>query len=363
MSDSRRRYRAIKSGLMQLYPGRLTGRMLQRLDVLALFISGIVGSGSTQLRQVAKKAPTTAKVESRIKQLSRWYQQEENSHAMYYLPFVEQLLAHLDNVTVVISIDGSEVGRGCLVLMVSLIYHQRAIPLVWTVVARPKGHLSAQEHIALLTQLQNLLAAERQVILLGDGEFDSIELQRYLTQQGWHYVCRTAKDTWVCSQEEWSQLERWAWPDLCLGLEQVQFTEQAYGPVTVVIWWDKVYQSPIFLVSNLDLPDEICYWYRKRMRIETFFSDQKSRGFALDKSHVAEPNRLARILIAACLAYLWMIYLGAFVRQHGFVSIIHRTDRCDLSLFQLGRDWLDHCLNQALPIPFDYRLPKSFLFT
>ena len=362
MSDSRRRYRAIKAGLLQLYPQRLTGRMVQRMEVLALFISGIVGSGSTQLRQVAKKAPTPAKVESRIKQLSRWYQQEENSHAVHYLPFIEQLLSHLGEVSLVVSMDGSGVGRGCMVMMVSLIYQRRAIPLIWTVVARPKGHLSAHEHLVLLDQLRSLVPVGQPLILLGDGEFDSIELQRYVTHQGWHYVCRTAKDTWICCDDEWSQLDIWAWPDLCLGLENSRFTEQAYGPVMVVVWWDKAYQTPIFLVSNLTLVDEICYWYRKRMRIETFFSDQKSRGFALDKSHVAEPDRLARILLAACLAYIWMIYLATFAHQHGLVSILHRPDRCDLSLFQLGLDLLDHCLNEHLPIPFDFRLPKSFLF-
>jgi hypothetical protein len=40
--------------------------------------------------------------------------------------------------------------------------------------------------------------------------------------------------------------------------------------------------------------------------IETFFSDQKSRGFHLHKSHIADATRLARLLIAACLAYIWM---------------------------------------------------------
>jgi hypothetical protein len=362
MSDNRRRYRAIKSGLLQLYPKQLSGRMVQHLNVLALFISGIVGSGSTHGRQVAKKAPTGAKVESRIKQLSRWWQDEQNSYDLYYLPFVEQVLAHLGKWTLVISIDGSEVGRGCMTLMVSLIYQRRAIPLVWLVVARPKGHLTAQEHIALLRRLQALLPAGADVIVLGDGEFDSIELQGYLTQQGWHYVCRTAKDTWICSEGEWVQLDDCALPDLCLGLETVAFTEQAYAPVTVVIWWDKAYQAPIFLVSNLSLTDEICYWYRKRMRIETFFSDQKSRGFQLDKSHVADPDRLARILIAACLAYIWIIYLGAFALQQGYVALIHRTDRCDLSLFQLGLDFLDHCLNELRPIPVDLTLPVILLF-
>ena len=58
--------------------------------------------------------------------------------------------------------------------------------------------------------------------------------------------------------------------------------------------------------------EEACLWYRKRMRIETFFSDQKSRGFHLHKSRIRDPQRLARLMIAACFAYIWIIYLGTF---------------------------------------------------
>jgi hypothetical protein len=36
--------------------------------------------------------------------------------------------------------------------------------------------------------------------------------------------------------------------------------------------------------------------------------------------------------------------------QEGWVSIIHRGDRCDLSLFQLGLRLLDHFLNENFPI-------------
>jgi hypothetical protein len=35
----------------------------------------------------------------------------------------------------------------------------------------------------------------------------------------------------------------------------------------------------------------------------------------------------------------------------GWVAVIHRTDRCDLSLFQLGLRLLEHFLNQGIPIP------------
>jgi hypothetical protein len=45
--------------------------------------------------------------------------------------------------------------------------------------------------------------------------------------------------------------------------------------------------------------------YPQCAHIETFFSDQKTRGFQLHKSHHSAPARLARLLIAACPAYLW----------------------------------------------------------
>jgi hypothetical protein len=73
--------------------------------------------------------------------------------------------------------------------------------------------------------------------------------------------------------------------------------------------------------------------YSKRYRIETFFSDQKTRGFHLDKSHIDDPKRLSRLMIAACLAYIWIVFLGTLAILEGWVPVIHRTDRCDLSLF------------------------------
>jgi hypothetical protein len=39
-----------------------------------------------------------------------------------------------------------------------------------------------------------------------------------------------------------------------------------------------------------------------------------------------------------------------------WVKIIHRTDRCDWSLFRLGLALLDHFLNESLPIPVSFSL-------
>ena len=137
----------------------------------------------------------------------------------------------------------------------------------------------------------------------------------------------------------------------------MHMTGHAYGPVRVLGWWARGHAEPIYLVTNLELAAEACWWYRKRFTIETFFSDQKSRGFHLHQSHLSDPARLMRLLLAACLAYLWIIYLGVVAQRDGWMRVIHRTDRCDLSLFQLGLALLDHLLNEGLPIPVAFHPP------
>lgn len=60
--------------------------------------------------------------------------------------------------------------------------------------------------------------------------------------------------------------------------------------------------------------------------------------------------------MAACLAYIWIVYLGAVCEKDGWIRLIHRGERCDLSLFQLGLRLLDHLLNAGLAIPVAFHI-------
>ena len=115
--------------------------------------------------------------------------------------------------------------------------------------------------------------------------------------------------------------------------------------------WEKGHAEPIYLVTNLHEVEAAVRYYQQRFRIETFFSDQKSRGFQLHKSHLSSPERLARLLLATALAYLWIIYLGAQARRAGSAAWLDHPNRADLSLFQLGLSLLAWCLDEDRPIP------------
>ena len=362
MSDSRRVHRAIKKAILQLYPTKPQGHLARHLATLTYLVSGIVLGKSCQLPKIASKVPGDVHPDSRTKQLSRWINNEAIAFDLYFLPFVEPLLRNLAATRpLVLVMDGSTVARGCVTLMVSLLYAGRALPIAWLVIAGVKGHFPAETHVTLLREVKTRVPDSATVVLLGDGEFDSPELQAEADGYGWDYVCRTAKNIQINVNDAGLSLED-------LGVTRgsrvfrkgVLFTKAAYGPVMVIAWWGRDYTEPIYLVSNLTNVQAACDWYRKRAQIETFFSDQKSRGFQLDRSHVSDPARVTRLMVAACLAYLWVIYLGTFAHDEGWVSYIHRRHRCDLSLFQLGLRLLDYFLNHEHPIPSSFNLaPKS----
>src|SRR5262249_21387351 len=143
-------------------------------------------------------------------------------------------------------------GRGCLVLMASVVYHGRAIPLAWTVVKGKKGHLPQAEHGALLTQLQTLIPTIAQVMVLGDGEFDGIELQARLRTAHWQYVCRTATNITFAAHDRVFAVG--ALPlkrGEAVALDNVRMTVERYGPVLLLGLWDEAHVAPLYLVTSL----------------------------------------------------------------------------------------------------------------
>src|SRR5437764_1590380 len=171
MSDNLRRYRAIRDALTQCYPGQPSGTVARHLITLAGLISGIVASKRTQLPHIAAKVPDGTKPESRVKRFARWVDNTTVTEEVYFLPYATLLLAQLAIQTLVLILDGSVVGRGCVALMLHVVYKGRALPLAWRVCQGPKGHFPEDLHIALVELVSGLIPEGAQVVLLGDGEF------------------------------------------------------------------------------------------------------------------------------------------------------------------------------------------------
>jgi len=317
---------------------------------LAKMIAGIVIGRNAQLSALSADIPGDAKDKSIEMQLRRWVKDDRLDADTVYMPFARQILEALASLPLILVMDGSQAGRGCMVLMVGVLYKKRALPIAWVTYKGKKGHTTAQRHIQALGKVIPLLPPESEVILLGDAEYDTTEMIVWVQENtSWSYVLRTAPQIHVCEDQNGQPIGKYSLAKGQVFLRsQVGFTQQATVSLNLVGWWGSRHKEPIYLVTNLNNAYQTCRYYRRRFQIETFFSDQKSRGFHIHKSHLSDPVRLSRMMIAACLAYVWMICQGLWVIASNNTGLIDRTDRIDKSLFRLGLDWIKFALKRNL---------------
>jgi hypothetical protein len=362
MNDALRLHRGIKDQLHQLYPEKPKGRLAQTLETLAWMIAGIVKSGQCQLPALADHAPYRRR-ESFVKRFSRFLRNERIDRRCEYAAFAKLLLRALAKrrKRLHLVIDGSAVGKGCRTLMISVLYQHRALPLTYLTEVGEKGHFSEAMHLELLERIRGIIPLEASIVFLGDGEFDGTTLMARLEAWGWEFVCRTARNARLTAEGETFAFHEIApLKGETASVPDALFTEVGYGPVQAVAAHREDCREPIYLITNLELAEEAVRTYEWRFGIETLFSDQKSRGFHLHKSHLSDPDRLSRLMIAACLAYLWLVFLGQTAKTQGWIAVLHRKKRCDLSLFRLGCVFLRFLSVRSLDIPVDFLAPPIY---
>ena len=334
---------------------------LNHILILAMMITGILMGKKAQLSEMSLYVPTKAKPSSIAKRFQRFVKNDAFKVEDAYLPFAQAILDRLSHNTIYLALDASQVGRGCMVLMVAVIYKKRAIPLAWLVYEGKKGHTTADRHIEALKKVQPLISDEMDIVLLGDAEYDTVAMLSWIkANTNWDIAIRTDPRTQLTKNgKQFPARHLLFGQDSRSITSQVLFTAKKFGPVQVVAWWEKPHKKPIYLVSTLHGVNEICRAYSKRFKLETLFSDQKSRGFHIEKSHLSDPDRLARLLCAVAMAYIWMIYQGAAVlADNTRRSLIDRPNRQDKSLFRLGFDWLKVALTRGLDFNVVFRPPN-----
>jgi hypothetical protein len=53
---------------------------------------------------------------------------------------------------------------------------------------------------------------------------------------------------------------------------------------------------------------------------------------------------------------MWIVSLGALWVKEGLVRVMHRRDRCDFSVFQLGLRMLEHLLHEDSSVPVAFHI-------
>lgn len=230
----------------------------------------------------------------------------------------------------------------------------RAVPLVWHTY-RPDTLPMPQDALVL-----DLL--KRTVAALPEGARPTLMADRglcwpvildFCVEHGWRFLLRAQGQTKVKLGDgaELTLAELTPEPGRTWCGEAEVFKKAGWRRVNVVARWSPCRSERWLLVTDLPADLRRCRQYRKRMRQEQSFRDEKSHGFRWNDSRIRDPAHAQRLLLVMALAMTWLICLGLRVIRRGQRRQLERPDRRSLSLFRLGLRFVQGRLQLKRPPP------------
>jgi DDE family transposase len=337
----------------------LTTARASQIETLSLVVVAISQSVSAQLGKIARALPLDTTQAAKEQRIRRLLDNERLTQADHYQPLAKAALHGLKGQRVQLLIDRVLVQDHHNILVVSIAFRRRSLPLSWLALDH-RGQSGLADQQTVLTQVLALLPERVRVSIHGDSEFRSQELFRWLRELGHDVLLGIPGRTLVAltPEGEASALESWLpTRDSVAYLNGVYLTEQRQGPVNVLAWWERDDQDKLIVhavMTNLPANWQTCLRGRRRMWIETVFRDWQSGGFQVDKSGISDRERFERLLLPLVIAYLWLVALGRWVVKRGYRMLVDDgpARSWKYSLFQIGVGWKERLASytQALPI-------------
>lgn len=332
---------------------------VQHHRVLSWLMIAIMVGKDVCLDRLGLSLPHEAKPESVAQQFRRWLKNKSIDERMIYDPIAREILRKIRYRRIRVQLDRVQIKTRQNVLMLSVWYRQRAVPLAWLCLSH-RGHSKQSHWEELLDYLQSILPQRLEVIILADREFGNPNRLRYIEQKGWDYAIRLKGNCYFYDPQwgqpfDWWQLDyisprpgnSYSIPDLCLGMSE-------FFRFHLACAWAIGSQEPWFIATNLQTPIHALKEYARRFGCEELFSDLKKRGFNWEDSRIPSPERMARFILALALLVFFLLALGRQLRLLQLdLEILSPSHRRRLSLFQTARRWLLRRLAQQ-------RLPDLF---
>jgi len=313
--------------LHEVIPGSSRGQFSRRICLMASLVQACIRNGHCRLESLSEptEAYGTDKKSSLLQQSKRWLANKWTDWQGFYLPFAQHFLQGLAaKGEVVFVIDGSQTGHANTSLMLSVLCRGFAIPVAWVVKKGETGHFPEEMHLDLLRTVAPICPAGCRLVLLGDGEFDGEGLIGWCASNNWEFVVRTSSDRLIDFGGETARFD-----SLCTD-RTICFIPGALRLANAVFWHQKPYKKPLFLLTNLELGEMACRYYKRRFKIETLFKHLKSAGFYLHKTRLKCPRKVANLIIVVAFAFVISFCMGAFLKENverGTLETFVRKDR------------------------------------
>ena len=282
------------------------------------------------IERLAAYLPLPILYESRRRHLQRFLILHNFSVALIWLPIVKMFIINKfkKGSRILVIIDGTKWHNNHL-LMVSVRYKNRAIPIYWKFLDKI-GSSNLREQIAVLRPVLKLLKSY-QIVVVGDREFRGVELAYWLKIKGVKFALRVQGNTHVKwdGHRELKISSLGCLPGMKKFYSDVSYTKKkGFGTFNLAAYWKRKYggtqeKQPWYIITNLDTLEQVIKAYQCRFSIEAMFRDCKSGGYNLSSSK-ASVERLSRLVLLIALAYISSVSIGTKLKYQGLQKYISR---------------------------------------
>jgi len=214
---------------------------------------------------------------------------------------------------IILLIDQTTAGNGDEILMLSLRFGNRALPVLWHV-EKTKGNIGFTAQKEMLDEIQNVLPEKSKVVLMGDRFYGTVNLINYCNQQSLDYRLRLKGNTRIQILSENIAAE-----EIMKGKEkfiQNAFLATSGTRVNLGFIHEEGHEEPWIIAMSKSADYYKTLDYGMRWSIEAMFSDFKSRGFGLENTQMRYSERLSRLILVMSLAIYIAVATGLWEEEN-----------------------------------------------
>ena len=314
---------------------------ITRRETLSWLTLLIMQHGTICLWRLAAYVASAAQTASVRRRFYRFFQYVRLDSTLAARVVVE--LLGLSGKPWVLAIDRTnwEFGKTTInILMISVTWNGTGIPLLWMLLPTA-GNSHTSERTELLDRLRAAFPDLKIAALMGDREFIGDAWMAYLQRQNIPFILRLRENQYVL-REGYAALsisiiaqhlkvrDKMIVKGRCrLGCQN----ETMSTPVRLVVM--RLASGELLALACSGSARHALARYRQRWTIETMFGNLKTKGFALEATHLTDPDKLCTLLALLAFAVALTVKTGAaMARLHPIA--VKKHGRRAWSLFALG---------------------------
>ena len=325
-----------------------------RLDCFTRMLLALFVARTVNLRELAVAMSSNAMVSSRYMRLKRFFWEH---HFNYDL--IAKLIFNwfFQGKQVYLTIDRTNwfLGKSKVnVLMLAVAYEGVAIPLFWCLLNKA-GNATAAEHRAILARFVRVFGRDCIAGVLGDREFASGKLFRYLNKQKIPFYIRVKEGSQVYIKRR----KLCGAKSLFSGLNVKEKTE---FQMSVWLYDQKVFlagsrseRGELMIIATNQMPATAVSIYLRRWEVETLFSCLITKGFRFEDTRLTKRDRLKKLMTLLAIGFCWAHKTGEWQAQRKPIRYCKRRtgeSRPQYSYFRYGLDFIrDIIINSVKKLP------------